>query len=457
MNKNYYQIGVLIVIGNTVLICYTTLFPFNFLLPETASWNPLINVFDFHGKTTAMTKDLIQNVVLFIPYGMGLSAMQRAGQKEPIMLLLSVTLAGFALSLTVESLQLYLPSRVSAANDLLANTIGSSLGFYIFHVCGKPLFAKLLRIKTEIQSRLTTTTLAVSLLVYVVAIGISAIGLQKRINLANWDTNLILAVGNEPSTNRVWRGKMINLYFSDRSVTKQQASQLLSGASKDQALGDALVADYNPDPSGGLSDRLGNLPDLEWIQTLPITHGKHQQTPVVIQHWMRTLTPISLLTEKSRNTSQLTVGTTVEAESSNKGHSARIVAISANARHRNFILAQVGTSLAVGLRTPWSGDNARNPAFVVPNVFVDSQPHQVLVTFGGHDLRIYIDSTHREYRFSLTPSLTLYRYILPRRFWKLSANTVERYKILSWTLITVPILFMGFSLLKRRFALAGTR
>ncbi|MHB1225417.1 MAG: VanZ family protein, partial [Gemmatimonadaceae bacterium] len=71
---------------------------------------------------SAGTADVIRNLLLFLPLGVAGALL---GWRWPRALA-----AGFALSLTVESLQLLVvPGRDPSLSDLLTNTVGTAVGF----------------------------------------------------------------------------------------------------------------------------------------------------------------------------------------------------------------------------------------------------------------------------------------------------------------------------------------
>jgi VanZ family protein len=78
--------------------------------------------------------DILLNLFGFVLLGFLLSEyFNRRYRSMKYVFLLSVTF-GFLLSLTIEVLQAFLPTRVSSMTDLMANTIGTGIGFiaYIF-------------------------------------------------------------------------------------------------------------------------------------------------------------------------------------------------------------------------------------------------------------------------------------------------------------------------------------
>lgn len=71
--------------------------------------------------------DVVQNVLLFVPFGaLGVAAARRARRTATRIAL--VTLLGFVLSAAVELLQLLMRNRVTSTGDIMANTIGAFAG-----------------------------------------------------------------------------------------------------------------------------------------------------------------------------------------------------------------------------------------------------------------------------------------------------------------------------------------
>ncbi len=81
--------------------------------------------------------DFIINLLGFIPFGFIFSALLfRIRGKFPVYFILIAVCAGFLLSLSIESLQAWLPSRSSDAFDLILNTTGALFGSVIFMLAG---------------------------------------------------------------------------------------------------------------------------------------------------------------------------------------------------------------------------------------------------------------------------------------------------------------------------------
>jgi hypothetical protein len=73
--------------------------------------------------------DIFLNILGFVPFGFCFFLYRRqAGPRRWINDVLLVLLSGFAISLAIELIQVWLPNRVSSATDLLSNTTGTLLG-----------------------------------------------------------------------------------------------------------------------------------------------------------------------------------------------------------------------------------------------------------------------------------------------------------------------------------------
>ena len=72
-------------------------------------------------------RDTAGNIALFVPVGvLGVLALRHARDRHNA--LLPVVVSGFSISLLIEALQLFTRTRVTNVTDVIANTIGCSLG-----------------------------------------------------------------------------------------------------------------------------------------------------------------------------------------------------------------------------------------------------------------------------------------------------------------------------------------
>jgi glycopeptide antibiotics resistance protein len=74
--------------------------------------------------------NLVGNILVFIPLGVGLAGALDRGR--PGQTILAAVLGGFALSLSIELVQLALPTRATDVDDLIFNTLGAAIGAMAF-------------------------------------------------------------------------------------------------------------------------------------------------------------------------------------------------------------------------------------------------------------------------------------------------------------------------------------
>ena len=124
----YYLFGILTVTG----IGYTS----------TISFRPKISLTPFIGMITGPLETIL-NIVLFVPLGIFLPLLYKKYHRVT-----KVLLTGFLLSLSVEIVQM-LDWGSSDINDLITNTAGTYIGFWVYCLLSRVLPAKL---KKSVQS-----------------------------------------------------------------------------------------------------------------------------------------------------------------------------------------------------------------------------------------------------------------------------------------------------------------
>ena len=123
----------LILVGASILaVLIATLYPFNFYFSDSISIQTIIASFD----NASSFEDLVNNIFLFIPLGFSSTALLQKINMKPISKFFILIIISASLSLTVEILQIFLPSRSPTPADIANNTIGGIVGmicFYILH------------------------------------------------------------------------------------------------------------------------------------------------------------------------------------------------------------------------------------------------------------------------------------------------------------------------------------
>jgi len=88
--------------------------------------SPLTTSAAAQGMSVYLLIDLAGNVAVFVP--LGAAFVFALGDRPPAHRLLVATLIGAGLSLTIELVQMTIPSRVTALDDWLLNTTGTAMG-----------------------------------------------------------------------------------------------------------------------------------------------------------------------------------------------------------------------------------------------------------------------------------------------------------------------------------------
>src|SRR6266481_9433851 len=117
-------------------IIYFTCFPFriDFASPQSLATSPFILGPSLkHG----IHFDSFLNVLLFIPFGFGVSAQFRKRGVSKGQVLILALAAGAVTSYAVELLQFYIPTRSSAWDDVTPNTLGAVFGCLLFNRWGE--------------------------------------------------------------------------------------------------------------------------------------------------------------------------------------------------------------------------------------------------------------------------------------------------------------------------------
>jgi VanZ family protein len=126
----------LLAAGLTILfIVYGSLYPFSFARPADGI-GPVRVLIESRGDMP-LRGDFLANILLYFPLGFfgALAIAHRVGAWRAILL---ATTAGALLSTAMELAQYYVQSRVTAANDVYANLIGTMLGAAIAGIICRP-------------------------------------------------------------------------------------------------------------------------------------------------------------------------------------------------------------------------------------------------------------------------------------------------------------------------------
>lgn len=175
-----------ITLSSVLLIVLVTLLPFNFTA-EGVTLGFAIRSFFYHSSGFS---DIVGNVFLFLPFGLDLAyefRQRRIKKRSTIFLVAGLSLL---LSLTVETLQVFLPWRASSWIDLCTNTAGGTFGA-ILYLLWCQLFPNAARtIPNWIRCRLSPQLLASLLIAWIVFVFGICFVLQQRLKFGTWDFSI---------------------------------------------------------------------------------------------------------------------------------------------------------------------------------------------------------------------------------------------------------------------------
>jgi VanZ family protein len=118
------RLALYLALGYTLLIVYASLSPFSgWRDPGHGPWHFLLEPWPRY----VAVFDLIVNVLAYIPLAALVTASALPSARPWVAGTIGLV-AGFALSLSLEGLQAYLPRRISTVVDLATNTIGAGIG-----------------------------------------------------------------------------------------------------------------------------------------------------------------------------------------------------------------------------------------------------------------------------------------------------------------------------------------
>ncbi|BAZ09058.1 hypothetical protein NIES4071_08640 [Calothrix sp. NIES-4071] len=390
--------NVTLVILSVSAVLIATLYPFNFCFPDSFSLQYIIASFD----NSSSFEDFVNNILLFMPLGFSSTAVLQRKNINVIIKLLIITFISTGLSSFVEVLQIFLSSRTPTPADIVNNTIGGIAGmicFYLWH--SKSFIYILLRIENSRYSN-SIRQITLFFIGYILISFLISILWQSTTNLNNWSLNYPLIFGNENTGDRPWYGYISKLKIADRGFSKSEVLQLLDNESYLDITKD-LLANYKFNDKKTYQDITGQMPKLlpqgDSSNIIDIKDDKGMILSPI--HWFKTQTPPTLLNKNIRKTSELTVFTTIATADTNQTGPARIISLSRSTLSRNFTLGQQKTNLNLRIRTSITGENAAHIELNVPNIFTDTNFHDIVITYSKATIQVCIDKLQNSYFFNL--------------------------------------------------------
>ena len=388
-----------IIVLSMFIILFLTLLPFDFTYPDNFPWDDFKAIMTIGYSTLG---DLVVNLALFMPFGLGLTALFTTKKISFTQSLFHTFILSFCFSSIVEILQIFLLLRMTSTTDIVSNSFSGLLGGVFFLLVRN----KLKRIYC--YNRIFLKIFMITWLIYLITMSISLISLKDATDLSNWNSQFPLMIGNEQTGNRSWKGEISYLYVSDRFLSSTTIEKLLTTNNQDTTIQNYLLGAYIFDQAKlKYTDHLDNLPNLIW-QGKTLTKTEIKTATLDENKWLKTEVVPNQLNTKIKDNSQFTIISQIKTNQQEQPGPARIISLSQNLYQRNLTLGQLGKNLNLRLRTPLTGNNGRIPEMILRNFFVDMKPHQIAIAYNGEQLKIYVDSIENVYDLKLNSEAALF-------------------------------------------------
>jgi VanZ family protein len=391
-----------ILIAAVVGILFLTLFPFRFVLATKLPLNASPFLLG-HSPKVVGPLDFFLNILLFIPFGFGLAEKLRERATSRKTTFFVTLLTGALFSYAIEFLQLYIPSRDSGWEDIFTNSTGAGIGFVLFELWGHRTVCFLSRCESVLTAWLTFRRAVAIIPIYFAAWVAVSIPLQKKSLPTNWDPRCFLVVGNNAQAQYPWRGKVFRAQFWDRALPAELAREITSGAEAAGAQ-NGMVGDLEFLGPSPLQDRRGLLPDLVWAPSVP---DDKDLSPLVLdgRNWLISKVPVSDFIRDVQRTNQFAVRVVCLLGEVGDGDK-RIVSISDSSGVTNLTLRQEDTNLVFWFRNPLSVRRSLL-AWYVPKVFDAVARHDILFSYDGSNLSLFVDGEKERRAYRLGPGTAL--------------------------------------------------
>jgi glycopeptide antibiotics resistance protein len=382
-----------------------TLYPFH-IYPHVppGSRNPFI--LQGFGKQAGIF-DAFLNVLLFVPYGFGLAGLLRSRGCSRLATIAFAFVSGFLLSYSIEFTQLFIPDRDSGWEDTFTNSSGALVGALCFQAAGMLVLSVAQKIEVGLQRSLTARRVLWLLSFYFIVWMVFSVNLQRAATLHNWlaDSLLIVGSASDRSDLQAWKGQIRDLEFWDQSLPDDVASRLTTSSSLGSAPSPIVAFDFSGAPP--FADRSETIPNLIRMTKSPSASNEALWSG---RSWLSTAAPASSLVEKIQKSGRFSIHMRFVPAVVNDDLDDRLVFIGHPDGQSQLELRQAATSLALWFRNPVAPD-PYDLEWSIPGIFVVNQARNILFSFDGSKLWLFVDGRYIYGGFRLGPATALARVV----------------------------------------------
>jgi hypothetical protein len=393
--------GLLLACG-TLFICVATLWPFTFEF-RPIDWRQFVGAFAVEPSTLL---DLPRNIFLFVPFGMGVAWLLDArGMPQRVSLALTAA-AGLAMTVSVESLQVFLPGRTPNVSDIWSNAGGAIAGVAVLRAAPRA-FAWLRAIAVRVPSLTAAAMVGVNVALAVITSWVLASGVVSQ----PFGTTTPAIVDGEG----VSSGALRDVVVFNRAASPDERRQLLD----DQV------------PSG-LRD------------SLVATQGDAGAAP----------------TQRGRLDSSFTLALTLDRVDRAPAGRAPMLAIAGADATQHLAIAQDETRMALRWRSRFDREGAMRTELEFPGALdPTTRPRRIVISVRGVTASIRTSDGAGDGDILLGPEATLSALLRESDYWPLTLRHTAFWRALvtfGGIVFAVPALLLGAALRRRHAGVAAT-
>jgi glycopeptide antibiotics resistance protein len=389
------------------------------------------------------------NALLFIPFGLALSQFFRgskSGRKRSLLRSISIALiAGAALSYSIEIIQLYMPSRDSAWDDVISNTFGSLLGTILGLGVGGFIFQKLSIWETRADRYLSFRKIFLIALIYFGAWLAVSVPLQQKTHLNNWDPNSFLFVGYDAREDLRWSGSVSRIQLWDHALADDRATAI-SGSANAKGSPDAdAIASYDLSQTPPVTTNIGQLPNLDLTATSFLPTAAHHPHRADGPPVLMSMSPASSLSTAVQHSDQFAVLVRC-VPSRGDDVDGFVFAIGTPPGKFDFYIRQESSSADVFIRTGLESSRRSALAWELPEVFSPNVSRSILFSYDGAEAFLYVDGKKISASYHLSPGAAVVGKLV-----RIKTGELVAYDVLYESLVFLPVGFLlGFAVRKFR-------
>ena len=216
-------------------------------------------------------------------------------------------------------------------------------------------------------------------------------------------SDALLVVGNDASGKFPWKGTVNAAQIWDLALRGEVAQQLSAGQAADSG-NPGLLVDYDFSAGPPFYNQRKISSELTWFPTTPTT-----STPGLLSldgtSWLTSKVAVPDLTANLGKTNQFTVRVRC-TPAQGAGGDGRIISISQPSGLSDLAIRQEDGKLVFWFRTPLSANHSLL-AWVIPGVFTAGRTRDILYTYDGSNLLLFLDGKKEPLTYRLGPGTAL--------------------------------------------------